>query len=67
MRRGDDNAEALKARLASYHKSTTPLIGYYGRKGILTTVQADQPSQVVFGSITAALAKAKSKDKIIFM
>lgn len=34
MRRSDDNAEALKKRLESYHKQTSPLCDYYGGKGV---------------------------------
>ena len=67
MRRSDDNAEALKARLASYHKSTNPLVDYYGKRGILTSVDAAQKPLTVFNAITSAFAKAKSKDKVIFV
>jgi adenylate kinase len=34
IRRNDDNVNALKKRLDSYHKQTTPLIDYYSKKGI---------------------------------
>lgn len=67
MRRSDDNAEALKKRLASYHKSTNPLVHYYSKKGILTTVDASQKAGAVYSTITAAFEKAKSKDKVIFL
>ncbi len=36
--RADDNVEALKKRLEVYHAQTAPLIGYYGDKGVLKTV-----------------------------
>ncbi len=36
--RGDDNAEALKTRLAVYHKQTAPLIDYYASRGTLKSV-----------------------------
>lgn len=36
--RADDNAEALKTRLFAYYKETSPLIGYYFAKGLLTAV-----------------------------
>lgn len=37
-RRADDNPETLKARLLEYYKETSPLIGYYYAKGLLTGV-----------------------------
>jgi len=36
--RADDNAEALKKRVAAYREQTAPLIDYYGRKGALLSV-----------------------------
>lgn len=36
--RADDNAEALKKRLAVYHEQTAPLIAFYGERGLLRTV-----------------------------
>ncbi|MEW9919818.1 adenylate kinase [Marimonas sp. MJW-29] len=36
--RADDNAESLKVRLLAYYKQTSPLIGYYHAKGMLTAV-----------------------------
>lgn len=36
--RADDNAEALKQRLAAYRAQTAPLIGHYRGKGLLRTV-----------------------------
>jgi len=66
IRRSDDNAEALKARLASYHKSTKPLVDYYSARGIHTAVDASQKPSIVFGAIQAAFSAASSKDKILF-
>jgi Adenylate kinase and related kinases len=37
IKRSDDNAEALKKRLESYHKQTTPLVDYYQKKGEFVT------------------------------
>jgi adenylate kinase len=37
-RRADDNAESLKTRLMAYYKQTSPLIGYYYAKGMLSGV-----------------------------
>jgi adenylate kinase len=38
IRRADDNAESLRTRLLAYYKQTSPLIGYYHAKGILSPV-----------------------------
>lgn len=38
IRRPDDNAETVKARLFAYYRSTAPLIGYYFAKGKLVTI-----------------------------
>ncbi|KKA29752.1 hypothetical protein TD95_004501 [Thielaviopsis punctulata] len=47
VQRSDDNAEALKKRLATYHKQTAPVVGYYQNTGIWSGIDASQsPSQV---------------------
>lgn len=42
MKRGDDNAAALVNRLKDYHKSTTPILGHYAPRGVVTGVNANQ-------------------------
>jgi adenylate kinase len=37
-RRPDDNEETVRARLAAYHRQTTPLLPYYREAGVLETV-----------------------------
>jgi len=61
-RRSDDNEEALRKRLASYNRSTAPLVGYYQKKGIHTAVDADKPMESVFASICAIFDSAKIKE-----
>jgi len=34
VQRSDDNAEALKKRLVTYHDQTAPVVGYYQKTGI---------------------------------
>ena len=47
IQRSDDNAEALKKRLATYHAQTTPVVGYYQKTGIWKAIDASQePGQV---------------------
>lgn len=47
VQRSDDNAEALKKRLATYHQQTAPVVGYYQKTGIWKAIDASQePGQV---------------------
>jgi adenylate kinase len=47
VQRSDDNAEALKKRLVTYHQQTAPVVGYYQKTGIWTGIDASQePGQV---------------------
>ncbi|EWY86491.1 adenylate kinase 1 [Fusarium oxysporum NRRL 32931] len=47
IQRSDDNAEALKKRLVTYHKQTAPVVGYYKKTGIWSGLDASQePGQV---------------------
>lgn len=38
VRRADDKAETVAARLVAYHQQTAPLLPYYKAKGVLTPV-----------------------------
>jgi len=58
IRRSDDNAEALKKRLESYHRSTKPLVDYYSKRGIHTAIDASQNSRLVYKDIEAAFGAA---------
>lgn len=47
VQRSDDNADALKKRLVTYHKQTFPVVGYYKTRGIWKGIDASQePGQV---------------------
>lgn len=56
-RRADDNAETVTSRLAAYYKQTAPLLPYYQRRGVLSSVDglaamdevADQIARVLKG------------------
>ncbi|XP_074656184.1 adenylate kinase 2, mitochondrial-like [Tubulanus polymorphus] len=67
IRRSDDNVEALKKRLESYHKMTKPLVGYYAKRGIHTKIDAAETPDVVFASICAAFSQSKAKDRVAFV
>ncbi|WP_227271745.1 adenylate kinase [Roseobacter weihaiensis] len=54
-RRADDNEESLKTRLMEYYKQTSPLIGYYYAKGVLSRVDGLGAIAAVQGEIKAVL------------
>ncbi|XP_066926061.1 adenylate kinase 2, mitochondrial-like [Clytia hemisphaerica] len=60
-RRSDDNEEALRKRLASFHKSTSPLVNFYQKRGIHSAVNADRSMDAVFASISAIFDEARDK------
>ena len=53
--RDDDKEETVKNRLEVYKKQTQPLIDYYDKKGILTTIDGEIGSEAVFVMICEAL------------
>jgi adenylate kinase len=54
-RRADDNEESLTTRLMAYYKQTSPLIGYYYAKGVLSDVDGLADIETVQGGIAAVL------------
>jgi adenylate kinase len=55
VRRKDDNAETVKARLAAYEAQTAPLLPYYAAKGLVRTVDGMAPIDAVTAAIRRAL------------
>jgi adenylate kinase len=55
MQRPDDNATALKKRLATYHEQTVPILSHYEPAGIVTNVKADQSIDAVWNDVRAAM------------
>ncbi len=53
--RDDDKEETVKNRLKVYKKQTQPLIDYYDKKGILTTIDGELGAETVFVKICEAL------------
>ncbi len=41
--RTDDNAQTVQARLRSYHEQTAPILSYYGKKGMVRSVDGMAP------------------------
>jgi len=61
IQRSDDNAEALKKRLATYHKQTAPVVGYYQTTGIWKGIDASQEPGQVWKSLLAIFDGDKAK------
>lgn len=57
--RADDNAEALKKRLAVYREQTAPLIEFYRGKGMLRSVDGMQSIDEVTAAIMEVLQSVK--------
>ncbi len=58
VRRPDDNAETVKARLDAYRKQTAPILPYYRTKGLLRSVDGMAPIDTVTQQIENILNKA---------
>ncbi|MFN8442258.1 MAG: adenylate kinase [Caldilineaceae bacterium] len=54
--RDDDKVETVRNRLYVYYKQTSPLIGYYFAKELLSEVDGAQPIQVVSEQLKAMVA-----------
>lgn len=60
IQRSDDNEEALRKRLDTYHKQTTAVTDYYKKFGIWQPVDAAQSPATVWQSISAIFNKGQS-------
>lgn len=55
MQRPDDNATALKKRLATYHEQTVPILSHYEPEKIVSKVNANQSIDAVWADVRAAM------------
>ncbi len=55
IQRKDDNEETVVNRLKVYHDTTAPLIDFYGKKGILATVNGVGDIDEIFAQVCKAL------------
>jgi len=55
IQRSDDNEEVLKRRLETYHQQTTPVVAYYQKLGLLTTLDAKESPKAVWTQIANIL------------
>ena len=56
LRRSDDNAETVRARLEAYHRQTAPLLPYYAANGLLRVVDGMAEMGAVAAQIETVLA-----------
>jgi len=61
IQRSDDNAETLKKRLEAYHKYTAPVIAYYKKQGILSTLDASRSTKEVYAAMRSHIKKSPPK------
>lgn len=54
--RNDDKPETVKERLYVYYKQTSPLIGYYFAKGLLTRIEGNQPIDQIQSALVELLS-----------
>ena len=62
-KRVDDNPETIAQRFEVYKRQTFPLLEYYSSKGLLVTIDAMAPPEVVFSNITAAIESHRPSKK----
>ena len=55
VHRADDNAETVKARLATYEEQTHPLIDYYQRANLLRTVHGTGEPEEIYQKLMAQI------------
>lgn len=58
VRRKDDNAETVAARMAAYRAQTAPLLPYYAGKGILKKIDGMAAMDEVYRQIKVVLGRA---------
>jgi len=63
VKRSDDNEVTLRRRLASFHKSTAPLVDFYSKRNIHTAVNADRSMDAVFATVSAIFDNARDNRK----
>jgi adenylate kinase len=61
VQRSDDNEEALKKRLVTYHQQTSPVVNYYQKTGIWKPIDASQEP----GQVWKSLLKIFDNDKYV--
>lgn len=61
FQREDDRRESIVVRLESYERSTTPLIEFYERLGLLVRIDATRPPDEICASTLASLRSSRAQ------
>jgi adenylate kinase len=59
IQRADDEEATVRRRLAVYARDTRPLIDYYRRRGLLTTISGAGTMDAVHGALVAATERPR--------
>jgi adenylate kinase len=59
VQRSDDNVEALRKRLVTYHSQTAPVVDYYKRQGLWHGIDAAQSPKVVWDNLAKVFTASK--------
>jgi len=65
--RTDDNAEAIKKRLATYHSQSVPVLTKMGQAGLVKQIDATQTPDQVFADVEKALAQFKKQQIMLVL
>merc|ERR1712159_919307 len=65
--RTDDNAEAIKKRLATYHSQSVPVLTKMGQSGLVKQIDASQTPDQVFADVEKALAQFKKQQIMLVL
>jgi len=60
IQRDDDKEETVKKRLTVFHKETTPVMHYYQKQGVLTSVDANKEGDDVYRQIKQIIKESRS-------
>jgi adenylate kinase len=63
IQREDDRPDIIRTRLATFHKSTKPVLDMADKEGILIEINGERPIEVVFDDIVSRIENAKSKNQ----
>ena len=63
VQRSDDNADALRKRLVTYHQQTYPVVAYYQKTGIWRPIDASQEPGQVWKSLLSVFGDEKSSNQ----
>lgn len=57
VRRADDNAKTVRERLKAYHESTKPILDYYRKKGLVSSVDGMAAIEQVSEQLRTAITR----------